>query len=219
MNKLWLVVVLLALLNLPTLQFTPTFCSVTCGKITCLINDTTPNGCTACNTGWVLTGNTCNPNNFTNYYVFDKTNDLNGGLVVSPNNSASTTCTGRYGSVGYSVYGWINSGTSNIMMVGSATGITKTFYLMIVYFGIISLDACQNGCGGKNYWSDTTSYFLDFLGGDGFAQSNKYSRLGSTKAATGDYCSTSVTEKWNKFTQSYTYFTSNVSLDWSIYNN
>lgn len=219
MNKLWIVVVLLALLNLPTLQFTPTFCSVTCGKITCLINDTTPNGCTACNTGWVLTGNTCNPNNFSNYYVFDKTNDLNGTLVVSPSNTANTTCTGKYGNISYNVFGWTNSGTNNKMVVSSATGITKTFYLMIVYVGIISVDACQGGCGGKNYWDDNALYYLDFAAGDGFTQSNNYKRLGGTKAATGDYCYTNVTEKWNKIIQSYTYLTSNVSLNWTIYNN
>jgi hypothetical protein len=184
-----------------------------------LINDTSTNGCTACNTGWVLTGNTCNPNNISNYYLFDKTKDLGGNLVVSPGNSPSTTCSGNYGAIGYNVFGWSNSGINNKMTVSSATGITRSFFFMIVYLGIISVDACQGGCGGKNYWNDNTFYYLNFLGGDGFTQSNNYKRLGSTKVASGDYCFTGVFEKWNKISQSYTYKTSNTSLDWTIYNN
>lgn len=217
MNKLWLVLILLALIRISINQ--STFCSVTCGKITCVVNDTSTSGCTACNTGWFLLSGVCTPNNATNYYLFDKTNDLSGTLVVNPGNSAATTCSGNYGSIGYNVYGWYNAGTGTSVTVSSAGGITKSFYIMIVYHGILTRDACQGGCGGKNYWSDSAFFFLDFAGGDGFTQSNNYKRTGSTKVASGDYCGTSVREKWNKFQTSYTYSSSNVSLTWTLYNN
>jgi len=156
MNKYLLILILTTFIKFGKSKFTPTFCSVTCGKITCLLNNTSINGCTACNTGWTLSGNTCNPNTASNYYLFDKTTDLGGNLNVSPNNNPNTICSGNYDSIGYSVFGWSNSGTSNQITVSSNQGIPKSFYLMIVYFGIISVDACQGGCGGKKYWNDNT---------------------------------------------------------------
>ena len=158
MNKLWIVLILLALIHLHLSQTSQTFCSVTCGRITCLINNTSPSGCTACNTGWLLNAGVCTPNTVSNYYLFDQTNDLGGGLIVSPSNIANTPCTGNYGPIGYNVYGWYNSGPSNTASVSSTGGITNSFYQMIVYFGILNVDKCQGGCGNKKFWKDLSSY-------------------------------------------------------------
>jgi hypothetical protein len=155
-----------------------------------------------------------------NYYLFDKTNDLGGGLIVSPSNIANTQCTGNYGPIGYNVYGWYNSGPSNTASVSSTGGITNSFYQMIVYFGILNVDKCQGGCGNKKYWKDDSFMFIDFAGGDGFFESNNYKLTGSTKVASGNYCFiTDAWEKWNKFTTTYAYSSSNFSLTWTIYNN
>lgn len=216
MNITWLIVVLSTLLHLHQSAFAQTFCSVTCSKTSCGVNDTTTSGCTACNTGWSLSAGVCTPNSTNNYNLFNKTNDLGGNLTVSI--STTVTCSGNYGGIGYSVYGWINTGITNTISVSSA-GITKPLYFLIVYFGILSVDACSGGCGGKNYWSNSGYFFLDFVAADGFSQSNNYLRTGTTRVASGDYCFTSLSERWNKITQSYAYNISNSSLSWTIYNN
>lgn len=118
MNRLWLIATLLAIFTLiQSPNVTSTFCSVTCGKITCVINDTSTSGCTACNTGWVLNDGVCSPNTIGNYYLFNKTNDIGGSLIVSPSNTPSGICSGKYGSVGYTAYGWYNAGIGTIISV------------------------------------------------------------------------------------------------------
>ncbi len=86
---------------------------------------------------------------------------------------------------------------------------------MIVYFGILTTDIR----GGTGYWRSNTAFFLKFTSGS-FLQTNSYRLSGGTRVNDADYCyRNGKNEQWNKITQSYSYGTPNVSLNFDIYNN
>lgn len=178
--NLFLLLVLALIVHDTTSWTTQTYCSVVCNKMSCNKGDFTRNGCTVCNPFWMPGGGTCVPNNTNNYYLFNTTADL-GGTLVGP--SATTTC----GAI--SVYGWMNSGAANIITVSSATGITKSYYQMIVYFGILTTDM-GGGKKSSRYWSSATNFYLSFTGGDGFSLLSVPFKLSGTSrvSTSSDYC-------------------------------
>ncbi len=118
MCKLYSLIVLLYLVHINHAQV-GTFCSVVCGKNACL--DPSSNSCTGCNTNWVLGGTTCVPDLLSGYEYFDKTNDLLGGLSISPIATTSKPCGSKY-----SFYGFVDC--TQTIKVSSSVGIPKVFF-------------------------------------------------------------------------------------------
>jgi hypothetical protein len=144
-----------------------------------------------------------------NFYLFDNTSDLGGGLVVSPNNNPVSLCS-------YTLFG--AQKVTNSFRVKSASGISASFFQLIVYFGIFTMDV---GVASNTKWNySNTFFFLSFTSGNGFTQTDNYKLMGPTYSIKENLCYTnSITEHWNKFSQNYNFATSNTSLTFVIYNN
>jgi hypothetical protein len=148
------------------------FCSVMCSATSC--SDNTVNGCNnRCSSNWVAIngGNNCIPNANNNYFIADKTDDLGGTIVVSPGSPTSSPC------ASFTTYGPYTTDYVTVSFPGVSG--TTPFFQLIVYFGIISMDA-QSKWGGGSYWDSNTLYYVDMTDGS-FSQSNSYKLYGSTK--------------------------------------
>ena len=112
----------------------------------------------------------------------------------------------------YSLYGLLQKPQT---LTVTSPGITVSFYQMIVYFGILTIDSRNGGD-----WDKNTYFYLNFVTGG--ILSPIYLR-GSTFWTYGErdeYCSNDEKdEQWNKISQSYSFGTPNVSLSFNIYNN
>ena len=207
MNSYLFVTIVFSLLT--TARSAATFCSIVCSLKNCANGNPTPNGCTTCNSNWVKSGATCVPDAAKNFYLFDNTSDLGGGLVVVPDNKAVSVCS-------YTLFG--TERVSNSFRVKSASGISVSFFQIIVYFGTLTIDVGVTSNSKWNYFN--TFFFLNFTSGDGFTQTNNYPLMGPTYSIKEILCYTnSISEHWNKFSQSYNFNTSNTSLSFTISNN
>lgn len=91
-------------------------------------------------------------------------------------------------------------------------------FWIALYFGTVTMDVDVASNSKWNYFN--TFFFLNFTSGDGFIQSDNYKLMGQTFSVKENLCYTNtITEDWNKFSQSYNFATSNTSLTFDIYNN
>ncbi len=136
------------------------FCSPVCNS------GCNGDGSTNCNNrcwtdgAWSVSGNTCVPKASSNWAYYDKTSDLGGTLTLT--GTGSTLTCGKD-------YFMSSSATGPIIVSTPVAGITKNYYQLKWYVGIISIDVkCGGGSGGSCnsdptwLWTQTTLYTIAF---------------------------------------------------------
>ncbi len=100
-------------------------------------------------------GSTCIPKTSSNWAYYDKTSDLGGTLTLT-GTTGTLSCGSNY----------FKSSTSNgpITVSTPIAGITKDYYQLKWYVGIISKDVKCGGCGGDPTWkwTQSTEYTVTF---------------------------------------------------------
>jgi hypothetical protein len=140
------------------------FCSSICKPNSC--TNSTPNGCTSCDTNFTASGTTCIPNPLMGWSQVDVSDDLSGSLIVN----TSATATGICGTLKF--FGNYTPSTS--IKITSPTGILKPFYQIQLIYWVLLID----------WWDGWTVVSTTF----DQINSQKNSSKGTVQKATLQYC-------------------------------
>lgn len=198
-------IILLLLLRLSQERF----CSVVCG--TNCAGELNNQCGTSCQTdgAWSSSNPTCVPRPTWVYY--DSTSDYQSGTLTVTGATLSGTCSNM------NFFGFVTPSTTISV---SSTGITRAYYQMRIYVGIIAIDVACQGCGGSQpLWQSSSYFFVNFndpqMTETPATNPLSYKVMSNNRQA---YCNINkYNEYWTRVSKLYnTYNTTNTTLTWDI---